>query len=66
MPSIQNLETKQPFKRRITQIDPDTYEWAKREQSEGLKQNFVYATILISVAAIYVTYGYLLIQKIKA
>jgi hypothetical protein len=47
-------------------IDQEAYEWTKAESARGTKENFVYFTIGITALAVYASYAYLLIQKLRA
>ena len=47
-------------------LDPETYEWTREQSSRNAKENFVYLTVAITALAVYVSYGYMLIQKLRA
>jgi hypothetical protein len=47
-------------------IDQEAYEWTKEQSAKTAKENFVYFTIGITALAVYASYAYLLIQKLRA
>jgi hypothetical protein len=47
-------------------IDQETYEWTREQSAKDTKENFVYLTIGITALAVYASYAYLLIQKLRA
>jgi len=47
-------------------IDRQAYEWTRQESAKTAKENFVYLTIGITALAVYASYAYLLIQKLRA
>jgi len=47
-------------------IDQEAYEWTRQESAKTAKENFVYLTIGITALAVYASYAYLLIQKLRA
>ncbi len=47
-------------------IDQEAYEWTRQEAARNTKETFVYLTIGITALAVYASYAYLLIQKLRA
>ena len=47
-------------------IDRQAYEWTREQSAKDTKENFVYLTIGITALAVYASYGYMLIQKLRA
>jgi len=47
-------------------IDQETYEWTRDQSSKTVKDNFLYLTIGITALAVYASYAYMLIQKLRA
>jgi len=47
-------------------IDQEAYEWTKEQSARNTKETFVYLTIAITALAVYGSYAYLLIQKLRA
>ena len=47
-------------------IDQEAYEWTREQSAKDTKENFVYLTIGITALAVYASYAYLLIQKLRA
>jgi len=47
-------------------IDRQAYEWTREQSAKTAKENFVYLTIGITALAVYVSYAYMLIQKLRA
>ena len=47
-------------------IDQEAYEWTRDQSAKDTKENFVYLTIGITALAVYASYAYLLIQKLRA
>ena len=47
-------------------IDQEAYEWTKAESAKSNKETFLYLTIGIAALAVYSSYAYMLIQKLRA
>ena len=47
-------------------IDQDAYEWTRQESAKSTKETFVYLTVAITALAVYGSYAYMLIQKLRA
>lgn len=47
-------------------IDRETYNWAREQRAKDNKETFVYATVAIAAVAVYATWAWMIIQKIKA
>lgn len=47
-------------------IDREAYDWAREQRSKDNKETFVYATVAIAAVAVYVTWAWMIIQKIRA
>ena len=47
-------------------IDQEAYEWTRDQSAKDTKENFVYLTIGITALAVYASYAYMLIQKLRA
>jgi len=47
-------------------IDRQAYEWTREQSAKSAKENFVYLTIGITALAVYASYAYMLIQKLRA
>ena len=47
-------------------IDQEAYEWTRQEAAKSTKETFVYFTIGITALAVYASYAYMLIQKLRA
>lgn len=61
MPKIEN-ETENPKR----YLDPETYHWARDQRNKDNKETFVNATVVIAAVAVYATWAWMIIQKIKA
>ena len=55
-----NLHKKQDY------IDREAYEWTREQSARNVKENFVYLTVGITALAVYATWTYLIIQKLRA
>ena len=61
MPKIENEnENKSRY------IDRTTYDWTREQRAKDNKETFVYATVAIAAAAVYATWAWMIVQKIKA
>ena len=47
-------------------LDRETYEWTREQSSKRNKEYFVNATVVVAAVAIYATWAWMIIQKIKA
>ena len=47
-------------------IDPEAYEWTREQSARNVKENFVYLTVGITALAVYATWTWLIIQKLRA
>ena len=47
-------------------IDRTSYDWAREQRAKDNKETFVYATVAIAAVAVYATWAWMIIQKIKA
>lgn len=54
-----------PFKKQ-DYIDRQAYEWTQEQSARNTKENFVYLTVAITALAVYGSYAYMLIQKLRA
>lgn len=65
MPQIENnLNTKNQFADEY--ISRKSYDWAREQRGKDNKETFVYATVAIAAIAVYATWAWMIIQKIKA
>lgn len=61
MPKILENETINP-----KYLDRETYNWAREQRAKDNKETFVNATVVITAAAVYATWIWMIVQKIKA
>jgi len=47
-------------------IDRTSYDWAREQRAKDNKETFVYATVAIAAVAVYATWAWMIVQKIKA
>ncbi|RHZ36388.1 hypothetical protein [endosymbiont GvMRE of Glomus versiforme] len=59
-----NIENQTNLKSKY--IDRESYEWTREQGSKRNKEAFVNATVVIAAVAIYATWAWMIIQKIKA
>ena len=65
MPQIENnLNTKNKFEDEY--ISRKSYDWSREQRAKDNKETFVYATVAIAAVAVYATWAWMIIQKIKA
>ena len=60
MPNIENQTTKSKY------IDRETYQWTRQQQAKDNKEVFINATVLIAAFAVYATWTWMIIQKLRA
>jgi len=59
MPTIENLK---PNK----YIDRESYDWAREQRTKDNKETFVYITVAVAAVAVYATWVWMIIQKLRA
>lgn len=59
MPTIEN-QTKNKY------LDKETYEWTREQRSKDNKETFVYITVALAAVAVYATWTWMIIQKLRA
>ena len=59
MPTIEN-QTKNKY------LDRETFEWTREQRSKDNKETFVYITVAVAAVAVYATWTYMIIQKLRA
>ena len=64
MPKILNENNQNENQSRY--IDRASYDWAREQRGKDNKETFVYATVAIAAIAVYATWAWMIIQKIKA
>ena len=60
MPNIENLKEKNKY------IDRESYDWAREQRTKDNKETFVYITIASAAVAVYATWTWMIIQKLRA
>ena len=60
MPQIENNLNQEEY------ISRKSYDWAREQRGKDNKETFVYATVAIAAIAVYATWAWMIIQKIKA
>jgi hypothetical protein len=63
MPTILNHHEENQFRK---PLDRETYEWTKQQRSQDNKETFVYITIATAAVAVYATWTWMIIQKLRA
>ncbi len=59
MPTIEN-QTKNKY------LDRETFEWTREQRSKDNKETFVYITVAVAAVAVYATWTWMIIQKLRA
>ena len=59
MPTIEN-QTKNK------NLDRETFEWTREQRSKDNKETFVYITVAVAAVAVYATWTWMIIQKLRA
>jgi len=59
MPTIEN-QTKNKY------LDRETFEWTREQRSKDNKETFFCITIVSMAAAVYATWTWMIIQKLRA
>jgi len=60
MPTIENTNLKNKY------LDKETYEWTREQRSKDNKETFVYITVALAAVAVYATWTWMIIQKLRA
>ena len=47
-------------------LDRETFEWTREQRSKDNKETFVYITVAMAAAAVYATWTWMIIQKLRA
>jgi len=47
-------------------LDRETFEWTREQRSKDNKETFVYITVTAAAAAVYATWTWMIIQKLRA
>ena len=47
-------------------LDKETYEWTREQRSKDNKETFVYITVAVAAVAVYATWTWMIIQKLRA
>jgi hypothetical protein len=59
MPNINQNQTKNQY------LDRETYEWTREQGKKRNQEYFFNATIVLAATAVYATWAWMIIQKIK-
>ena len=60
MPTIENTNLKNKY------LDRETFEWTREQRSKDNKETFVYITVAVAAVAVYATWTWMIIQKLRA
>jgi len=47
-------------------LDRETYEWTREQRTKDNKETFVYITVAMAAVAVYATWTWMIIQKLRA
>ena len=47
-------------------LDRETFEWTREQRSKDNKETFVYITVAVAAVAVYATWTWMIIQKLRA
>ena len=60
MPQIENNLNQEEY------ISRKTYDWTREQRGKDNKELFFHATIVVAAVAVYATWTWMIVQKIKA
>lgn len=65
MPKILNESPNRQYDRE-KYIYREAYDWSREQRTKDNKETFVNATVVIAAVAVYATWAWMIVQKIKA